>query len=227
MTASRIRLADPSSRRMAHRTTALSSLRDDAGSVVPEFLRRRPALTVSLLAAVLAALALSLGGWLGADANATGPIPPVDSGSRSALVALDSDSGAAVSGAGLPLAAGSSIDVVDLVVKGGLVVILLFITLRLLGRIQSGGAATGARIQVIESRTLAPKATLHLIAIGERRLVVGLTPGRLVTLAEFGDDELAGEAPAAILGGGLAAQRAPSIPSIRSIRSLLAAARVR
>jgi flagellar biosynthetic protein FliO len=87
-------------------------------------------------------------------------------------------------------AAAGSLDIVDLLVKGLLVIALLYITLRVLRRFQTGGTAPGARIRVLESRTIGPKATIHLVAIGDRQLVVGLTPGRLVTLAELSADEL-------------------------------------
>jgi flagellar biosynthetic protein FliO len=78
------------------------------------------------------------------------------------------------------------------VVKGLLVIVLLYITLRVLRRFQTGGASAGSRIRVLESRTIGPKATIHLVAIGDRQLVVGLTPGRLVTLAELSADEFDG-----------------------------------
>lgn len=83
------------------------------------------------------------------------------------------------------------IDVVDLITKGGLVLVLLFITLRVLGRAQRGGGTrrTG-RLNVLESRTLASKASLHLIAVGDRRLVVGLTPSGMVALAELDASEV-------------------------------------
>ena len=43
---------------------------------------------------------------------------------------------------------------------------------------------------VLESRTLASKASLHLVAVGDRRLVVGLTPSGMVALAELDAAEL-------------------------------------
>jgi flagellar biogenesis protein FliO len=82
------------------------------------------------------------------------------------------------------------IDILDLVTKGGLVLILLFITLRVLGRMQGPGPRRLGRLNVLESRTLASKASLHLIAIGDRRLIVGLTPSGMVALAEMDASEL-------------------------------------
>jgi flagellar biogenesis protein FliO len=84
-------------------------------------------------------------------------------------------------------------DVMDLITKGGLVLVLLFITLRVLGRMQSAAPKRGLQLQVLESRTLAAKASLHLVAVGERRLVVGLTPSGMVSLVELDAAEL--EAP--------------------------------
>jgi flagellar biosynthetic protein FliO len=85
---------------------------------------------------------------------------------------------------------------IDLITKGTIVLGLLFITLRVLGRFGGGTLKRGGKMQVLESRTLAPKASLHLVAIGERRLVVGLTPSGMVSLAELDASELEEEAPA-------------------------------
>jgi hypothetical protein len=54
----------------------------------------------------------------------------------------------------------------------------------------AGTAKRGGRLEVLESRALAPKASLHLVAIGDRRLVVGLTPSGMVSLAELDAAEL-------------------------------------
>ena len=81
----------------------------------------------------------------------------------------------------------------DLIPKVMVVLVLLFITLRVLGKMGNGGQKKGGRMQVLESRTLAPKASLHLVAIGDRRLVVGLTPSGMVSLAELDANELAAE----------------------------------
>jgi flagellar biogenesis protein FliO len=99
----------------------------------------------------------------------------------------------AVSGVGTDWGAGGAADgfnVIDLVTKGALVLILLFVTLRLLGRAQGTVAKKGSRMVVLESRTIASKASLHLVAIGGRRLVVGLTPSGMVSLAELDATEL-------------------------------------
>jgi flagellar biosynthetic protein FliO len=79
---------------------------------------------------------------------------------------------------------------IDLITKATIVLALLFITLRVLGRVGAGTPKRGGRLEVLESRALAPKASLHLVAIGDRRLVVGLTPSGMVSLAELDAAEL-------------------------------------
>ena len=59
---------------------------------------------------------------------------------------------------------------------------------------QTAAPKRGSRLEVLESRSLAPKASLHLVAIGDRRLVVGLTPSGMVSLAELDAAELEAEA---------------------------------
>jgi flagellar biosynthetic protein FliO len=111
---------------------------------------------------------------------------------------------------------------IDLITKVTIVLALLFITLRFLGKMGAGAQKRGGRLQVLESRTLAPKASLHLVAIGDRRLVVGLTPSGMVSLAELDAAELAVvEAPA--LEGEIAsvprtfgAADRPAQPTLRS-----------
>ena len=90
-----------------------------------------------------------------------------------------------------------SIDWLGLVTKGTVVLALLFITLRVLGRTSTGVKKRSGRLEVLESKTLAPKASLHLVAIGDRRLVVGLTPSGMVSLAELDAGELATDEAAA------------------------------
>jgi flagellar protein FliO/FliZ len=196
---SRIRLAGPSTiRPMAHRGAPPAGL---AGPVVgrivargmlllPVGLRRRPKLVAVAVIAVL----ITIGGRIAAMAPAGAAGSAGSTGDASALSLFDGPTAAqGGTAASLPLgSAAGSIDIVDLVVKGLLVIVLLYITLRVLRRFQTGGASVGSRIRVLESRTIGPKATIHLVAIGDRQLVVGLTPGRLVTLAELSADEIDG-----------------------------------
>lgn len=93
-------------------------------------------------------------------------------------------------GSGSALGSGIGLDPVDLLGKAILVAALLYVVLRVLRRVQSGPAIHDARLVVLESRTLAPKATLYLVAVGDRRVVIGLTPGGLTALAELEADEL-------------------------------------
>jgi flagellar biosynthetic protein FliO len=189
----RIRIAGPSTvGPMAHRgasPTGLARLAVErlvarGVAPLPAALRRRPMLTGIAALAALVTLGTRI---VGMPAAATAP-----SGDASALSFFGgSSAGQGGSAVALPLgAAAGSLDIVDLLVKGLLVIALLYITLRVLRRFQAGGATPGARIRVLESRTIGPKATIHLVAIGDRQLVVGLTPGRLVTLAELSADEL-------------------------------------
>jgi flagellar biosynthetic protein FliO len=82
------------------------------------------------------------------------------------------------------------LDLMDLATKCTIVLALLFITLRVLGKMQTGAPKRGGRLEVLESRSLAQKASLHLVAVGDRRLVVGLTPNGMVSLAELKAEEL-------------------------------------
>jgi flagellar biogenesis protein FliO len=102
-----------------------------------------------------------------------------------------------------------ALDLIDLATKCVVVVGLLLITLRVLGRMQAAGPRRAGHLQVLESRALASKASLHLVAVGDRRLVVGLTPSGMVSLAELKADEIEAEAaalPAVDFAAELAAQ---------------------
>ena len=83
-----------------------------------------------------------------------------------------------------------ALDLIDLGFKSLIVLVLLLVTLRVLGRMQAAAPKRQGRLQVLESRSLASKASLHLVAVGDRRLVVGLTPSGMVSLAELKADEL-------------------------------------
>jgi flagellar biosynthetic protein FliO len=115
-----------------------------------------------------------------------------------------------------------SMNWIDLITKVTIVLALLFITLRFLGRMGAGAQKRGGLLQVLESRTLAPKASLHLVAIGDRRLVVGLTPSGMVSLAELDATELDTEEAAALaaetapVSGAIAAAMRPAQPTLRS-----------
>ena len=118
----------------------------------------------------------------------------------------------------------STLDLVALGSKAVLVLVLLVITLQVLRRAQRGRQPTDARLIVLESRTLGPKATLHLVAVGERRLVIGLSPGGLVALAELNADELAEPNSARLAPDGTAAAGAVAVgaPAGRNFQAVLA-----
>ena len=101
---------------------------------------------------------------------------------------------ASTTGVGTDWGAGGSVgglNIIDLVTKGALVLVLLFVTLRVLSRAQGNVAKkSSSRLVVLESRSIASKASLHLVAVGGRRLVIGLTPSGMVSLAELDATEL-------------------------------------
>jgi flagellar biosynthetic protein FliO len=116
----------------------------------------------------------------------------------------------------------------DLIAKVTIVLALLFIVLRFLGKAGNGAKKKGGRLEVLESRTLAPKASLHLVAIGDRRLVVGLTPSGMVSLAELDAAELAASDAATADAQAAAAEslgtinKVPALPSFgASLNSVL------
>ena len=115
---------------------------------------------------------------------------PVAGGAGSSATASGMGTSTAASTVGAAWGGSGGLDILDLVTKGGLVLILLFVTLRVLGRMQATGPRRSGRLNVLESRSLASKASLHLVAIGDRRLVVGLTPNGMVALAELDAAEL-------------------------------------
>jgi len=89
-------------------------------------------------------------------------------------------------------------NLLDLGAKTLLVVALLFITLRVMRRVQGGSAAKpGELLAILETRALGPKTQLHLVAVGDRRLVIGQSPAGLVALGELDAAELPVAAPAA------------------------------
>ena len=105
------------------------------------------------------------------------------------------------------------------IAKGTIVLAILFITLRVLGRNATGVGKRGGKMEVLESRTLAAKASLHLVAVGDRRLVVGLTPSGMVSLAELDAAELeTADADAALdaAAGSSAGRSAISMPTLAS-----------
>ncbi len=95
---------------------------------------------------------------------------------------------------------------VDLIVKLGLVIGLIYVTMWLLRRYvlgpQSAAAVggRGGRLTLIETLNLAPGRTVHLISVADRVLVVGATSAGLTTLGAIDDrtqvEALRGSPPA-------------------------------
>ena len=112
--------------------------------------------------------------------------PTIGAGAAASVVSTDFGSAAGSPG----------IDPLDLIVKGIVVGVLLYLTLRVLRRVQAGPAGGPHRLEILETRPLGPKASLFLVAVGERRLVVGLSPGGIVSIADVDPAELTAQAGA-------------------------------
>ncbi len=160
-------------------------------------------------------------------AAAASVLPTSLSGS-SAASAL---AGATPAVAGLGLTDG--IDLFDLAAKTLLVLGLLYLTLRVLRRMQGGGQPHGDGIAVLESRAIAPKTSVLVVSVRGRELVLGLSPAGLATLADLtppqsarsdaggpGDVPQAGLEPGRVVAAGRRGvlEGVPQRPSIRRVR---------
>ena len=110
----------------------------------------------------------------------------------------------------------AGIDLLDLAAKTVLVLGLLYLTLRALRRLQGGRSTPGGGIAVLETRAIAPKASLYVVSIRGRELVVGLSPAGLVTLADLQTPRTSGRSRRWAAGQG---QRRPPIPGTTEARS--------
>ena len=220
-------------------------LGDLARRAVPS--RRR----AGILGVVLLAL-LALSGVAGAaepdpgsrsalDAWGSSPAPAAPGASAASVSSAAPGASAAPAASADPLPAGAlgsspmfaGPNLFDLGLKAGLVIVLLFVTLRVLKRVQGGSSARKGDqlLDVVESRTIGPKTQLHLVAIGDRRLVVGQTPSGLVALGELDAAELPLGDAAAILealgvpaGEPAAARTRPEPAAVRPTMTATAAA---
>ncbi|MBA3876299.1 MAG: hypothetical protein C0498_05075 [Anaerolinea sp.] len=158
----------------------------------------RSSVRLVAVALLIGSIALGAIGLAGSPPSVSSP----DQATGPASVSVGStsrDDGSSVPVTGLggtpDLGLGGTLDsglgrVLDMAGKGVLVLVMLLLTLRLLNRMSSAGGSAAAHLVVLESRPLAQRASLHLVAVGDRRLVVGLTPSGLVPLAELTADEL-------------------------------------
>ena len=74
---------------------------------------------------------------------------------------------------------------VSVILKLGLVVALIYASLYLLRRWQSGAFDPARRqVTIVESARLTPRQALHLVRAGERLLLIGATDQSLTLLAE-------------------------------------------
>ncbi|HWP63667.1 MAG TPA: flagellar biosynthetic protein FliO [Candidatus Binatia bacterium] len=180
----RFRLPVSPARRMAHPAQRLglpflgmASLAGPAGRV------RRP--VVLAAATLVGILLLALGG------RAAGLVPTPDRAATTAPTGAATAGEAVVGGWPPAPPATVALDPFDLGAKLALVGLLLYLALRLLRRFVGPAALGGGPIVVLASRPLGPKSALHLVALGERRLLVGESPAGLVGLTELSAEELA------------------------------------
>ena len=73
------------------------------------------------------------------------------------------------------------------------------------------GAASGRQLRVLETKALAPNRSLHLVRVGNRAVLLGVTPERINQLTEIDDPEEVERLTAA------AAEREGSPHSLRAI----------
>lgn len=81
-----------------------------------------------------------------------------------------------------------------LAVRLGLVLIVIWLAvmaMRWYVRRVNGidGAASGRQLQVLETKALAPNRSLHLVRVGNRAVLLGVTPERINQLTEIDDPE--------------------------------------
>jgi flagellar biogenesis protein FliO len=107
----------------------------------------------------------------------------------------------------------AGIDPIDLILKTVLVAGLVVLGLRFLKRIQNGKPGSGDGIVILETRPLAPKATLYVVGVRGRQLVVGLTPAGLTTLTEFAEPAAPTAQPANGVAAALDAGRPLAVPA--------------
>ncbi|MCC7106044.1 MAG: flagellar biosynthetic protein FliO [Chloroflexi bacterium] len=78
---------------------------------------------------------------------------------------------------------------VELILKLLVVLALIYVALAALRRYSLGIGLTrrAGHLEVIESTTLAPNRSVYLLRVGDRHLVVGVTPSQITTLATMDD----------------------------------------
>jgi flagellar biosynthetic protein FliO len=67
----------------------------------------------------------------------------------------------------------------------GIVLLLAWITLRLLAGRMAGLGTGGKNIRVIETMPLGPKRSLHIVEVGEKVFLVGSSDGGITLLSEL------------------------------------------
>ncbi len=100
----------------------------------------------------------------------------------------------ALEGVGVGVGGFGAWDWVVLAVRLGLVLVVIWLAvmaMRWYVRRVNGidGAASGRQLQVLETKALAPNRSLHLVRVGNRAVLLGVTPERINQLTEIDDPE--------------------------------------
>jgi flagellar biosynthetic protein FliO len=91
-----------------------------------------------------------------------------------------------------------------------IVVLIMIAALWLLRRIQGGGwKATARQVQVLETTHLSPRRAIHLIQIGDRKLLIGATDQSVSLLTEIDDQPIESGDPSATFADLLAESAQP------------------
>ncbi|MHB1413663.1 MAG: FliO/MopB family protein [Chloroflexota bacterium] len=109
-----------------------------------------------------------------------------------ALLGLSSLVGGMGGGPAVEQPAGPTIDLVGLILRLGVVLVLIYVSLAglrtYLAR-QGGRAGNANAIKVLEKSRLGPQQTLYLVAVDDRALLLGATATSLTSLADLGTAE--------------------------------------
>lgn len=162
-------------------------------SGAPAFPHRNYLLIGAALAAVIT-LPVFLSQVSGAATSPGATVPTAVPASALPTALSGTSAASAIAGAtpgvaGLGLTDG--IDLFDLAAKTLLVLGLLYLTLRVLRRMQGGSQPHGDGIAVLESRAIAPKTSVLVVSVRGRELVLGLSPAGLTTLADLAPRQFA------------------------------------
>ena len=117
------------------------------------------------------------------------PLPYAAAGLAALLLLWPSTSATPAGGAAGQIATGA--DIVGAVLKTVAVCLFALMALKLLRRAGVGTPTEGdGLLRVIETKGIGPRLQVSLIAVGDRRLIVGVSAGSITPIAEFDAAEL-------------------------------------